>query len=158
MAFCLKSGPGGLKCRYETRFDAKVFSKFLDFFWDVITSTILSIVRILMYLASPNGHQLKQMLKTCLFKCSKKRRRIIKQPEGFEFSAENGKPFVSKLKKSFYGAKQARRNSFLTLKSFMITLTFFNSFHGECLFIKRRDEKMFLGNKNSQHKNIENFC
>ena len=58
------------------------------------------------------------------------------------FWDENGKPFVCKLKKSLYGLKQSGRNWFLTLKAFLITLRFVNSFHDEYLFIKKQDEKI----------------
>ena len=55
---------------------------------------------------------------------------------------ENGKQFVCKLKKSLYGLKQSGRNWFLTLKAFLITLSFVNSFHDECWLIKKQDEKI----------------
>ena len=38
--------------------------------------------------------------------------------------------------------KQSGSNWFWTLKAILITLTFVNSFHDECLFIKRQDEKI----------------
>ena len=62
---------------------------------------------------------------------------VIKQTEGFELLDENGKPFACKLKKSLYGLKQSGRNWFLTLKAFLITLRFVNSFHDERWFIKK---------------------
>ena len=53
------------------------------------------------------------------------------------------KRFVCKLKKSLYQSlKQSGRNWFLTLKAFLITLCFVNSFHYKCLLIKKQDEKI----------------
>ena len=96
-----------------------------------------------MSLAISNDYQLKQMdIKTAYLNAPIEEDVVIKQPEGFELLDENGKPFVCKLKKSLYGLKQSGRNWFLTLKAFLITLGFVNSFHDECLFIKKQNEKI----------------
>ena len=96
-----------------------------------------------MSLAISNDYQLKQLdIKTAYLNAPIEEDVVIKQPEGFEIFDENGKPFVCKLKKRLYGFKQSGRNWFLTLKAFLITLRFVNSFHDECLFIKKQDEKI----------------
>ena len=55
---------------------------------------------------------------------------------------EKGKPFYCKSKKNLYGLKQSGRNFIWTLKAFLITLNFVNSFLDECLFMKRQNEKI----------------
>ena len=128
-------------CRYKARFVAKGFSQVFgkDFYETYSPTTRLSIIRILMSLAISNDY-LNAPIEEDV---------VIKQPEGFELMDENGKPFVCKLKKSLYGLKQSGRNWFLTLKAFLITLRFVNSFHDECLFIKKQDENswnsLFVG-------------
>ena len=136
--FALKLGPDGDICRYKARFVAKGFSQVFgkDFNETYSPNTRLSTIRFWMSLAISNDYQLKQMdIKTAFLNAPIEEDVVIKQPEGFELLDENGKPFVSKLKKSLYGLKQSGRNWFLTLKAFLITLSFVNSFHDECLFI-----------------------
>ena len=96
-----------------------------------------------MSLAISKDYQLKQMdIKTAYLIAPIEEVVVIKQLEGFEFLDENGEPFVCKLKQSLYGLKQSGRNWFFTLKAFLITLSFVNSIHDECLFIKKQDEKI----------------
>ena len=96
-----------------------------------------------MSLAISNDYQLKQMdKKTAYLHDPIEEDVVIKQAEGFELLDENGKTFVCKLKKSLYGLKQSGRNWFLTLKVFLITLIFVNSFYDECWFTKKQDEKI----------------
>ena len=143
--FALKFGPDGDICRYEARFVAKGFSQvFGKDFWETYSPTTrLSTIRILMSLAISKNYQLIQMdIKTAYLNAPIEEDVVIKQPEGFELLDEDGKPFVCKLKKSLYGLKQYGRNWFLTLKAFLITLRFVNSFHDECLFIKKQEEKI----------------
>ena len=95
-----------------------------------------------MCLAISNDYQLKQMdIKTTYLNAPIEEEAVIKQPEGFELLDETGKPFVCKLKKSLNGLEQSGKKWFLTLKAFLITLSFVNSFHDEGLFIKKQDGK-----------------
>ena len=145
--FALKFGLDCDICHYKARFVAKGFSQVLakDFYDTYSSRTRLSTIRILMCLAISNGYQLKQMdKKTAYLNAPIEDVVISKQPEGSEFLDENGKTFVCKLKKSLYGLKQSGRNCFLTLKVFLIKLSFFNSSHDECLFIKKQDGKKFV--------------
>ena len=145
--FALKFGLDGDICRYKTRFVAKGFSQVFgkDFYKTYSTTNRLSANRILMCLVISNDYQLKQMdTKTAFFNAPIEEDVVIKQPEGFELLDENRKPFVCKLKESFYGLKQSGRNGFLTSKAFLITLSFVNSFHDKCLFIKKQDEKKMV--------------
>ena len=91
------------------------------------------------------SNDLKQMdIKTAYLNAPIEEDVFIKQPEGFELLDENGKPFFCKLKKSLFGLKQSGKNWFLTLKAFFITLRFVNSFHEECLFKYKQDEKIVV--------------
>ena len=108
-----------------------------------LSSTRLTTIRILMSLAISNNYQLKQMdIKTAYLNAPIEEDVVIKQPEGFELMDEIGKPFVCKLKKNLYCLKQSGRNWFLTLKTFLITLSFVNSFRDKGFFIKKQDEKI----------------
>ena len=143
--FALKFDLDGDICRYKARFVAKGFSQVFgkDFYETYSPTTRLSAIRILMSLAISNDFQLKQMdIKTAYLSAPIEEDVVIKQPEGFEILDEKGKPFVCNLKKSLYGLKQSGINWFLTLKAFLITLRFVNSFHDDCLFIKKQDEKI----------------
>ena len=136
--FALKFAPDGDICPCKARFVAKGFSQVFgnDFYETYSPTTKLSTIRILM-------SQLKQMdIKTAYLNAPIQEDVVIKQPEGFELLDENGRQFVCKLKKSLYGLKQSGRNWFLTLKAFLITLRFVNSFHDECLFTKKQNEKI----------------
>ena len=97
--FTLKFVPDGDLCRYKARFTAKglsqVFGK--SFYETYSPTTRISTIRILMCLTISNNYQLKLIdIKTAHLKASIEEDVVIKQPEGFDFSDENGKPFVCK--------------------------------------------------------------
>ena len=133
--FALKIGADGEICRSKARFVAKGFSQVYgkDFYETYSPTTRFSTSRVLMCLAIFNNYQLQQtVIKTVCTNAPIAEDVVIKKPEGIKLLDE----LFCKLKKNLYGL-QKTRNWFLTLKAFLITLRFHNSFHDECLLIKR---------------------
>ena len=60
----------------------------------------------------------------------------IQQPEGFVKTDINGNDLVCKLQKSLYGLKQSARNWHNVLNTFLLGLSFQQSFADPCLYTK----------------------
>ena len=69
----------------------------------------------------------------------------LEQPKSFEEFDSNGEKLVCKLRKSIYGLKQAAKNWYQKLSTFLMEQGFERSKHHYCLFLKYfEDEKLFV--------------
>ena len=69
----------------------------------------------------------------------------VEQPQGFEKFDEKGSKLVCRLNKSIYGLKQAAKNWYEELATFLIQQNFKRSKNDYCLFSKiENDRKLFV--------------
>ena len=140
--FAFKQNSKGEIIRHKARYVARGFKQKRGVDYDQTYSTTVKMVtlRVLLSSAVQNEMKLKQLdIKTAYLNAGIEEEIFVDQPPGFVKKNANGKSYVCRLKKSLYGLKQSGRNSFNTLRDFLLSIQFKPSKSDPCLFLRERN-------------------